>query len=534
MDTWRRSIVLQWSAALALLVGVPWFRGGYVLSYDMVWVPRLELGRSDVWGLGTALPRAVPSDAVVALLGAVVDPQVVQRVVLVGALVLAATGGARLLRELGLPAQLAAATFALWNPFVAERLVLGQWPLLVAYGALFWLVAGLREDRRAVSTLALAATALSPATGLMGVVVAVVVGRRIVGPVVLGAILNAPWIAAALLNRDALAPDADAVRSFAVQPEGPFGRIGSVLGLGGIWNRDVVPDSRDLVLVAVIGVVLWVVMVLGVVELLRRERTFGLSLLVLGAVGLVVAWSGWWAPDLVERGIDAFGPSALLRDGTRFLPLLALLEVVALGHGVAWLVAWLRRTESTRGLWAVPAVLGVLLPLAALPDLANGVGGRLDPVDYPAGWTRAADEVSALRVKGDVLVLPFSAYRAPTWNDDRPVLDPAGRFFDRDTVTDDRLLVGGRTIAGEDPRARRIRAVLREPSDERDALLAAEGIGIVVSGTDTSSPQVRTVPGARVEPVAKEERWIMTGAFAAAGLVALLSLLGVLRRLLGR
>ncbi|RYJ05091.1 MAG: hypothetical protein EON52_13390, partial [Actinomycetales bacterium] len=261
METWRRSIVLQWSAALALLVGVPWFRGGYVLSYDMVWVPRLELTRSDVWGLGTALPRAVPSDAVVALLGAAVDPQVVQRVVLLGALVLAATGGARLVREVGLPAQLAAATFALWNPFVAERLVLGQWPLIVAYGALFWLVVGLREDRRAVSTLALAATALSPATGLMGVVVAVVVGRRTVGPVVLGAILNAPWIAAALLNRDALAPDAGAVRSFAVQPEGPFGRVGSVLGLGGIWNRDVVPDSRGLVLVAVIGIVLWAVMI---------------------------------------------------------------------------------------------------------------------------------------------------------------------------------------------------------------------------------------------------------------------------------
>ncbi|RYJ06752.1 MAG: hypothetical protein EON52_04760, partial [Actinomycetales bacterium] len=207
METWRRSIVLQWSALLALLVGVPWFRGGYVLSYDMVWVPRLELSRSDVWGLGSALPRAVPSDAVAALLGAAVDPQVVQRVVLLGALVLAATGGARLVRELGLPAQMAAATFALWNPFVAERLVLGQWPLLVAYGALFWLVVGLREDRRSVYALALVGTALTPASGLMGVLVAVVVGRRVVGPVVLGALVNAPWIAAALLNSDALAPD---------------------------------------------------------------------------------------------------------------------------------------------------------------------------------------------------------------------------------------------------------------------------------------------------------------------------------------
>ena len=38
---------------------------GYVLSYDMVWVPDLARD-ADVWGVGTALPRAVPSDAVVA------------------------------------------------------------------------------------------------------------------------------------------------------------------------------------------------------------------------------------------------------------------------------------------------------------------------------------------------------------------------------------------------------------------------------------------------------------------------------------
>ncbi|MEH3034508.1 MAG: hypothetical protein PGN07_10855 [Aeromicrobium erythreum] len=536
METWRRTIVLQWAVLLTALVGLPWFRGGYVLSYDMVWVPRPALDRADLWGLGSALPRAVPSDGVAALLGSVVDPVVVQRVVLLGALLLAGTGAARLTARLPTAARLAAVTLAIWNPFVAERLVLGQWPLVLAYGALFWLVAAAREERWAVVALALAGTALTPVSGLLGVVALAVVSRRVVATVALGALVNAPWIVASLLNRDAREPDPQGVAAFAIAPEGPFGRLGAALSLGGVWNRDVVPDSRGLLVVALISVALWAVMVVGVVRMRRDADPLLVPLAVLGAVGLVVATAGWWGPGLLERGIEAFGPLALLRDGTRWLALLAPLQVVALAHGVTDLATRLRPTG-----WAVvPAVLGVLLPLAALPDLAGGVAGRLTPVDYPADWTAAGQTVASVDARGDLLVLPFTAYRAPSWNDDRKVLDPAGRFFDRDTITDDRLLVGGRLVAGEDPRASQVRRVLR--GEVTPARLARLGIGVVV--VDTSAPggraalrtvrrldavdrtgdlRVYAVPRARARSIEPADRWSVVAAWSAAGLVVLVA-----------
>ena len=76
---------------LAVLVLGPALGRGYVLTYDMVWVPDLAL-RSDFLGLGTALPRAVPSDAVVAVLDAVVPGMLLQKLVLLGALVLGGLG----------------------------------------------------------------------------------------------------------------------------------------------------------------------------------------------------------------------------------------------------------------------------------------------------------------------------------------------------------------------------------------------------------------------------------------------------------
>ena len=68
---WLVWLPLVWSTALGLLLLGPALGVGYVLSYDMVWVPDLAL-RQDFLGVGTALPRAVPSDAVVSLLDVLV------------------------------------------------------------------------------------------------------------------------------------------------------------------------------------------------------------------------------------------------------------------------------------------------------------------------------------------------------------------------------------------------------------------------------------------------------------------------------
>ncbi len=74
----QRAAVPAWSALLALVICLPLLGRGYVLSYDMVWVPHLDLDRPEIWGLGTGLPRAVPSDAIAALLGAVIPAAIVQ------------------------------------------------------------------------------------------------------------------------------------------------------------------------------------------------------------------------------------------------------------------------------------------------------------------------------------------------------------------------------------------------------------------------------------------------------------------------
>src|SRR4029453_3270476 len=99
----RDAPVVLWALALALLVLGPALGPGYLLVRDMVWVPDLAM-RPDFLGLGSGLPRAVPSDAVIAVLDEVVPGMLLQKLVLVLALGAGGVGAARLLDREGEPA----------------------------------------------------------------------------------------------------------------------------------------------------------------------------------------------------------------------------------------------------------------------------------------------------------------------------------------------------------------------------------------------------------------------------------------------
>ena len=71
-----------------------------------------------------------------------IDGGIVVKALLVVGLWLAGWGAARLaaavLPDAGIAGQFVAATLAIWNPYVAERLLQGHWSLLVGYGCLPW------------------------------------------------------------------------------------------------------------------------------------------------------------------------------------------------------------------------------------------------------------------------------------------------------------------------------------------------------------------------------------------------------------
>ncbi|MGC1212160.1 MAG: hypothetical protein WA890_12945, partial [Micromonospora sp.] len=143
----ERSMLAGVGLVVTLVVLAPLAAPGYVLGYDMVFVPHQPL-RAELVAPSESLPRAVPLDALVSLATQAVPGWLLQRLVLAAVLLLAAIGAGRLVPARHPVTRLVAAIGYAWTPYLAERLLIGHWGLLLAYGSLPWLVAaalGVRE-----------------------------------------------------------------------------------------------------------------------------------------------------------------------------------------------------------------------------------------------------------------------------------------------------------------------------------------------------------------------------------------------------
>lgn len=487
--TWRRAALPAASVAIALTVLGPLlssvFSGGFVLTYDMVFSPRHPFG-PDAFGLGSGLPRSVPADAVVAALTSWLPGDIVQKLILFGALVAGPWGAGRLVPTSSPAVRIVAAVGYGWTPYIAERLFMGQWPYLLTYACLPWIAAaGLavrRGEARALPKLVLACVpaVLTPPGGVIAVLMAMTCAGYRKLPAVGGLmlLLNGPWLVPSLLHPGGTLSAPEGVAVFAARGENWAGPVVSVLGLGGFWNAETVPDSRAVPLVPVLVVAVVVISLLGQRVLARRWGSPpARSLLLLGAVGVVLAALATLplGHDLLAWAVATVPGAGLLRDGQKFAALWAL--PLALGFALA--VEAAARHLRTRAARAALLAGAALVPVVGMPDLAWGGLGRLEAVDYPADWSTVAERLRADERPGDVLALPLSAFRKFGWNDQRTQIDPAPRILPRTVVTDDTVYVGDRPIPGEDRRAAAVREVLNRPA-RLPGDLGRAGIGWVL------------------------------------------------------
>ena len=305
---WTRRDRTPWPARLlalgiALLVTGPALGPGFVLLRDMVFVPRQDLDL-DALGLGGGLPRAVPVDAVMALLTTVVPGDLLQKAVLLGLVYAAVLGAARLVPpdadgRRGLAGAVAGLVYG-WSPYLAERLLIGQWTLLRRLGG-----AALDRPRRpsragrasrapCPCSSSRASRPRSPRPGRCSPR-----GSCWPSPGSAAAPSRSPpsssWpcrgSSPARCSPAGGTSDPAGVAAFAARAENWGGTLLAVLGTGGIWNAGAVPPGRGSALVPVVTLLLLALAVFG---WLTRDalRGAGRGLVVLGAVGIVLACAG--------------------------------------------------------------------------------------------------------------------------------------------------------------------------------------------------------------------------------------------------
>lgn len=427
--------VLLWAWVSLLLGSLLWplAAPGELLLRDMAVVdnPALSL---NALGFGDLPSRNAPQDGALALLGlpGLIPVSWVVRVLLVATGLAGAWGAMQLGR-----AQFTAVTVALYNPFVVERLLQGHWSLVVA-AWLLPLVVALRAHPRS-QIVAMWAASLTPTGAVIAGVVAVATSRRRILTGVFALLAWLPWLVPALLST----PTSGGAQAFAVRAEAGVGTIGTVVGLGGIWNAGAVPASREAGF-AVAGVVLFMVLLAGV-------RTCPPALLILGLIGLIAALGTWALPGLTSWLVAHVPGVGLFRDSQKLL-MLAIPAYVSMAAGLNRPLQW----------------VAVVLALLQVPDAPREVQ-VLRPAD-----SHTAD-LAELAAGRDVLIIgtPTLALR----DDGLPVVDPRTKAVS--LVESGELRVDG--ILTDPPSPRWAEAV--DAWSNRDlAHLHELGVGVVIDG----------------------------------------------------
>lgn len=496
-----------YALVLALLVVGPLLAPGYLLLRDAVSTPRSYLSDTAL-GL-TSAPRATPQDFAVALASHLVDGGIVVKALLLAGLWLAGWGAARLVEVAlpcaGAPGQFVATTLAIWNPYVAERLLQGHWSLLVGYGCLPWVATAMLTLRMSGAgrfgffglAFWVALAGLTPTGLLLAATVALVCvaapsrdptrswPRRWCAAAALASALVAalPWLVASVTGSSLTAHTAAnrlGVEAFAPRAEPGLGTLASLASLGGIWNGEAVPGSRATLFAVSGAVVLLGVVAAGLPTVARRPVAVPLLALAAASVLIPAALATGPGLQLLSAVVDAVPAFGVLRDGQKWVALAVPGYALAGAGAVVTLRRWLPAPTDV-----VTALVCCAALLLALPDLAWGVLGKVSPVHYPRGWTAVAEAINERA--GDretVAVLPAGTMRLFPWSGAAPVLDPLPRWVRADVLTSGDLVISGTTIAGEGTHARAVQELLLTGPDP--SALAAAGVGWLVVESDSA------------------------------------------------
>jgi hypothetical protein len=436
------------SAVVATGVVLSGVRGsGHRLVRDFVAVPVPAAPESVLPSSASAL-RAWPLDALAWAASWVLPTAGQQVVLLVSTLLLAGMGAGLLVRRSGTAAAVAAAWVAVWNPYVTERLLLGQVPTLLAYACLPWIVlvgrSRLSSGRRMALLFVVALpAAVTPWGGVTALAAAVLVElsrpdrtwRRVVAVAALGVVWCGPWLVPALLAGGVPA-DPDGAVAFALADDSGLGLWVSALVGGGVWASGAQPLSRSDPVALTASLALLALALVGCAVLASRSTTRG----VVALVALVApATLAWWASgpglDLVTS-VQQLPGLALLRDQHRMLAPSVMALAVLVGVAVGWV--------GDHGGDAASALVGALviaLAVASVPDLPRALHTAYRPVGYPAEWDAVVGAVSSGDGTPVVLSLPWQPLRRPAWAGNPAFLDPLPRAVPGTTLVSTALSV---------------------------------------------------------------------------------------------
>jgi hypothetical protein len=401
------------------------------------------------------------------VLNYVLPSQIIQKLLLFGIFIAAGVSMHRLMQYMhhkpGALAPYTAGIFYAINPFTYDRLMAGQYGVLLGYAFLPAFAKALlgfvrQPTRRTGWVVGLWAAGISilsiHALGLMIFLTMLAIGlvsskmrlwtaaRQLgqAGAWGLGLflVLSSYWLVPLALGKGSTAAQlsqfsAQDTVAFATVGDSAISKLSNVIRLQGFWAEDQGQFRLAQDVIAPWGLlvlVLWIVVVAGLVQTWRRRQrlvvTFASGCIVLG----IMLGSGLCSSTLGQ--LPLFGG---FREPEKFVALTALGYSIGFGFGAAGLVRRLLAERSVGPAW-VTSGAALLFPFIITPVIVWGGNSQLTASQYPAGWFAANRLLNQDHSNFQTLFLPWHLYMDYGFAG-RIIASPAPDFFDKPVVVSD-------------------------------------------------------------------------------------------------
>lgn len=412
---------------LPLIALGPTLKHGYILQYDMVFVPHPSI---DWMGFhtGNALYSNLPIQGLMQILGHIFPMDIVQKCILWGILFGASASIYFTTSPRSRIARLLGGIAYAYNPFTFDRLMAGQWLFLAGYALLPLLLYTFIKTFRIISKKHMLHAALvwtmmillSPHFLAIGCVLFLAVAFTYIRSLHAAGAALGILVATALLNLWWLIPSytgtnithgftASDFYVFASKPDAQYGIWFTLLSMQGFWHVSW-QNIRNFMILWPIIVILWLIPVFSGIAMSlhasQKDRKWTGALILAGLIGLIFAVGpmSWVGPFNVWVYSHIPGMTGL-RESQKLLCLLVLAYSIFFVHGITVIDAIKKNFVLRAGLYIITATI----TLCVASPFFWGARGQMHVSQYSPGW-RQLELALASDATAKVLILPWSIY----------------------------------------------------------------------------------------------------------------------------
>lgn len=446
---------------LGFVIVFPLLPPGYILTLDTVLTPK-----------GYPAPEFFSASfifsSLVFLLNLIIPAWWIQKIIVFLIFFLSGWGMYRLLKTEVVPAKIFAGIFYCNNPFVYERVMAGQWNLLLGY-SLFPFFAGSlinffhNPDKKEAVKLALFVTVIVSVVIHYSLIIAgflliyaviyllffqekiVLIAKNTVVFLGLVLILSANWLIPSVLGSGKISQNINSfshedLTAFQSVADKQFGLVFNLLSGYGFWGEvyDYFLSPKNVLIIwPLISVVIILLSAYGLFGQIKKEDDSGypliISLLILFFLSLDLA--GGVALKPISGAIfslyDQFPVLRGLREPQKLVGLVMFTYAYLGGLGLDLLLSKIKKGLS---FYAI-CFLFLVLPFIYTPTVFGGFWGQLKPVFYPQSWKQVNQLLNKDRDNFLVAAFPWHQYMKFGFNNDRIVVNPAPIFFDKPVIS---------------------------------------------------------------------------------------------------